>query len=100
MQRVLGDEGDGDQTKTFDRAQDRIPGRADATGEHPAPGKRQRQYALPTKKEIELLYPSHRAEAERADGIPPGVVAGTGHPFDQIDDGKERGTSGPDGQPY
>src|SRR5262245_56788514 len=94
-----GDQGDGDQTMAFDRAQDRIPRRADTTGEHPAPGKRQHQYAHPTVQEVDLLYLSHRTEAERAGGVPPGVIAGTRHTLDQLDEGKEHGTCSRDGQP-
>ncbi len=99
MKRVLCEDRNGNQSKSLDAANDGIPGRTHAACEDPAPDKSHPEDAHPADDKIELLYPSTWTMAERADGLPPGIIAGTGRTLNQIDDRKQHSTSNPVGKP-
>ena len=85
MKRVLCEDRNSKQSKTFDATHDGIPDRAHASCEQPAKDKSRPEDTYPTERKIELLYPSLWTLAERADRLPPGIIAGTGRALNQID---------------
>ena len=98
MKRVLCEDRNSNQSQSFNATNDGIPGRAHAAFEDLAPDKCQPEDAHATESKIELLYPSTWTQGERADGLPPGIIAGTGRALKHIDERKQRSTSNPAGK--
>lgn len=98
MKRVLCEDRNSNQSQSFNATNDGIPGRAHASCEDFAPDIGRPEDAYPADDKIELLYPSTWTIAERADGLPPGIIAGTGRTLNQIDDRKQHSTSNPAGK--
>src|SRR5215469_1500775 len=97
--RILREDGNRNESRSLDTTDEGIPGRADTTFEDLAPDKSQPEDAHSAEGKIRLLYPAARTQAERADSLLPGIIAGAGGSFNEVADREKHGSSYPAGQP-
>src|SRR5581483_10121233 len=90
---ILREERNRKKSCSLNTTNERIPGRADATFENPAPDDSQPENTHSADEKIELLYPSTWTQAERTHRLPPGIIARPGRAFNHIDDRKQHSTS-------
>src|SRR5260221_11594138 len=100
MERVLDEDPDTNQSQTLNAMYDGIRSRAHATFEDPAPHKSEPNDAEAAEHKIGALDPASGTKTEGANGLLPGIVAGPGRAFDQVDDQEEYRATYPDGQPH
>src|SRR6266516_2121463 len=99
MKWILCEDRNSNQSQSFNATNNGIPGRAYTTCEDLAPHIGQPEYTHPTESKIKLLYPSTWTQAERTDGLLPGIKTGAGHTLNQVDDREEHSSNYSDGKP-
>ena len=99
MDRIVDEDADPKESHALATMDNGIPKSAYSAAEDASPDEREQKDARTTQEKVGALDPAQGTETQGADGLLPGVIAGAGRTFDQIDDQEEHRSPDPEGEP-